>query len=345
VRYPIDQKDPDALKDAEELGAKPWMLRALTLNPSYMGWGPHEDYMVQQKGRDYGWSQNHFIEIWTDFKWEPNDLNVIANFYFHIDRDSKQCETCGGIGAHPDAQWVTESWYKHSSPFTTPDFAEYQTKMVVERMCGSSPIQSVIPRGQGPKNDPYLAMVAKYGEPFTEHCMDTISNGGEWSTNLTQDEVDALWENKRLGLEFKDKPTAEAVNLWARERKGLGHDAINRLVCCKARLKRLGIPHYCETCKGGGYIYTALEPRLELVLWILHPRKGCGRAVVIKNIKEEEVKLAIRYLKKAYVSLTKDIWKRILKWPQMVKPPCKSGRKPNKVTHAKVKKVTSKTSK
>ena len=339
MRYPIDPKDPDDVKEAEEIGAKPWMLRALDLNPNYMGWGPHEDYMVQEEGHDYGWAQNHYIENWADFKWTPDDLNVIANFYFHIDRESKYCETCGGTGAHPDAQWVTESWYWHTSPFTTPDFAEMQSKMIMERVCGPSGVQSVIPRGQGPQSELYLAMVAKYGEPFTEHCIDTIGNGGEWSSNLTQDEVDALWDNKRLGLEFKEKPTAEQVNLWARERKGLGHDAINRMICCEARLKRLGIPHSCETCKGSGSIYTVPEPRLELVLWILHPRKGCGRAVVVKNIKEEEVKLAIHYLKKAYASFTSDIWKRILKWPRMPKPPRKPGRKPNKVTKMKVKKA------
>jgi hypothetical protein len=343
MRYPIDLKDPDDVKEAEELGAKPWMLAALTLNPSYMGWGPHEDYMIQQEGRDYGWATNHFIETWADFKWEPDDFNVVANFYFHIDHESKICETCGGTGAHPDAQWVTESWYQHTSPFTTPDFREYQTKMIMECFCGPSHVEGVIPRGQGPKSELYLAMVDKYGEPFVEHCMDTIGNGGSWDSALTQDEVDALWEQKRLGLEFKEKPTAEDVNLWQKRSHEpghgfSGHDAINRSICCGVRLNRLSIPHYCETCKGTGSVYTVPEPRLELVLWMLHPRKGCGRAVVVKNIKEEEVKLAVQYLKKAYASFTKDIWKHILKWPHMVRPPRKPGRKPNKVAKTKVKK-------
>lgn len=338
MRYPIDPKDPDDLKEVEELGAKPWMLRALTLNPSYIGWGPFEDYMCQKEGGDYGWAQHHFIGTWAEFKWTPDDLNVVANFYFHITRESEYCKTCGGTGAHPDAQWITESWYRNDSPFTTPDWREIQAKSVMERICGPRGVEPVIPRGQGPKSDLYLAMVAKYGEPFTEHCMDTIGNGGEWSTNLTQDEVDALWDNKRLGMEFKDKPTAEQVNLWARSNRGIGHDAINRSICCEARLKRLGIPHLCEACKGSGAVYTVPEPRLELVIWMLHPRKGCGRAVVVKDIKEEEVKLAVKYLKKAYASFTKDIWKRILKYPRMPKPPRKPGRKPNKVTKKKVKK-------
>ena len=337
MRYPLNLKDPDDIKEAEDIGAKPWMLQALTLNPSYMGWGPHEDYMVQKQGVDYGWAQNHFIENWEHFKWSPDDLNVVANFYFEITRESKTCAACGGTGAHPDAQWVTESWYRHSSPFTTPDWQEVQTRAAMERI-GCQFNDGVVPRGQSPQSEGYLAMAAKYGEPFVQHCTDTIANGGEWSTILTQDEVDALWSNKRLGMEFKEKPTSEQVNLWARAHKGIGHDAINRMICCEARLNRLGIPRLCPDCKGDGAIYTVPEPRLGLVLWVLHPRKGCGRAVVVKNIKEDEVKLAVKYLKQAYASFTHDIWKRILKYPRMPKPPRKPGRKPSKVTHAKGKK-------
>ena len=61
--------------------------------------------------------------------------------------------------------------------------------------------------------------------------------------------------------------------------------------------------------------------------------------MVVKNIKEEEVKLAVRFLKRAYASFTGDIWKHILKWPRMPKPTRKKGRKPGKVTKKKVKKV------
>ena len=331
MRYYPD--DDYGRKEVEELGAKPWMLKALRLNPSYMGWGPHEDYMIQEEGSDHGWASNHVIESWDLLGIEPDNLNVVANFYFEIGRESKPCKTCGGSGAHPDAQWVTESWYRHSSPFTMPDENELMAKAIMEHFGGPGP-ESRVGRGVSLADPNLLAMVKKYGDCFLRHVETTIHNGGEWSTNLAQDEVDALWESKRLSLEFKEKPTAEQVNLWARNScrpgQGFGHDAINRSICCKQRLKRLGIPHCCETCNGNGYVYTVPEPYLELVLWVLYPRKGCGCAVTVKNIKEEEVRLAVRYLKRCHASFTGSIWKRILKWPHMPPVPGEKRRKAKK---------------
>ena len=163
-------------------------------------------------------------------------------------------------------------------------------------------------------------MVERYGEPFREHVASTVQNGGEWSTALAQDEVDALWAEKRLGLQFTEKPTAEQVNLMAKAGPPMLHDGINMSICCNQRCKRLGIPVPCTECKGEGAVYTVPEPRLELVLWILHPRKGCGRAVVVRSIKEEEVRLAMAFLKKCYASFTKDIWRRVLAWPRLPRP-------------------------
>ena len=314
--YPNDKSDK---KDAKEIGALPWMLNALRLNPSYMGWGPHEDYMIQKKGSDHGWATNLVIDSWKDFQWTPDDLNVIANFYFEIDRESKKCPTCGGSGFHVDAQWVTNSWYRHTSPFTVSNYQEMQAKAIMESF-GGEDHESQVGRGVN-INDPRLQkMVEKYGEAFlTEHCVPTMQNGGAWSTCITQDESDALWKEGRL-REFKEKPTAEQVNQWARGR-GFGHDSINHWICCEQRLKRLGIPQHCPECEGNGYLYTVPTPRLDLILWALHPRKGCGRAVTVKNIQEAEVKLAIRFLKKCHSTMTNDIWKRILKWPRMPRVP------------------------
>jgi hypothetical protein len=59
---------------------------------------------------------------------------------------------------------------------------------------------------------------------------------------------------------------------------------------------------------------------------VLHPRKGCGRAVVVKSIKEEEVRLAMAFLKKCYASFTRDVWKRALAWPRLPKPKARKKR-------------------
>ena len=329
--YPVDDSDRD---DATEIGAKPWMLQALCLNPSYVSWGPHEDYMVQQPGRNYGWQANAVFDTWDTLhkSLQPDELNVIANFYFEIERDSKACETCHGKGDHPDAQWVTESWYRHTSPFTVPNMEELQTKAIMERICGGPMTVGTPGRSMTVDSLAVQEMIRKYGEPFRQFVEDTIRQGGYWGKSITQDEADALWEEKRLGLEFKEKPTAEMVNLWASQTPGMGHDAINKWICEKRRIERLGLPYHCEACQGRGYHYTIPEPYMNLILWVLHPRKGASRAVTVQHIKEEEVKLVVAYLKKCHKVATQDIWKRIIRFPYM--PPL-SGEERKKAKQAR----------
>src|SRR5574343_669407 len=120
-----------------------------------------------------------------------------------------------------------------------------------------------------------------------------------WGKNLTQDEADALWDANRLRRDFKEKPTAEQVNEWAKTARGLAHDAINRHICLDARTKRLGIEKHCPDCKGDGYIYTSDVSTVSLTLWMLHPRKGCSRGVEVANITQDELPKVFSYLRQA----------------------------------------------
>ncbi len=126
---------------------------------------------------------------------------------------------------------------------------------------------------------------------------DFDNNGTRWCDKITQDEVDALWEKGRLKSDFKEKPSVEQVNSW--ERKGIGHDAINRHICVRQRAKRLGVYGHCSTCNGKGYIYTEEIVHLGLQMWFLHPRKGASRGVYLKNIEKNELSNVISYLKEA----------------------------------------------
>ena len=100
--------------DAKRLKAEQWQIDLLKLNPSYLSWGPHEDYMWT-KGE--GWNSSQIHPTWKAFgPWGLDELNECVNFYFSVDRASKECPTCGGDGYHPDAQPVAESFYSHSSP-------------------------------------------------------------------------------------------------------------------------------------------------------------------------------------------------------------------------------------
>lgn len=119
-----------------------------------------------------------------------------------------------------------------------------------------------------------------------------------WSDKLTQVEVDALWEAKRL-YRFEEKPTPEEVNRAYLEAGGLFHDCINCGICVEARARQLGVWGKCTECGGRGHIYTKEEGQLNLILWFLHPRKGCSRGVEVKNLTQEDIPQVLAYLKEA----------------------------------------------
>jgi hypothetical protein len=48
-----------------------------------------------------------------------------------------------------------------------------------------------------------------------------------------------------------------------------------------------------------GYVYTEDTAHVNLVLWLLHPRKGCSRGVEIQRIQQEDLPEVFEYLRKA----------------------------------------------
>lgn len=121
--------------------------------------------------------------------------------------------------------------------------------------------------------------------------------GEHWHDKITQDEADALVaEGRGDGM-----TTAEEFNAQnGSNRRGFfGHDAINRHILIRARLKRLGLPHHCPTCDGNGYVYTAPDAHVSLVLWWLHPRKGCSRGIEVTRIEQSDLPAIKQYLEHA----------------------------------------------
>lgn len=119
----------------------------------------------------------------------------------------------------------------------------------------------------------------------------------EWCENITEDEAAALVEAGRGRLDS----LKTAADFNAAQRKGGlgGHDAINRFILIDARLNRLGITKNCETCDGSGFVYTAPAASVSLVLWWLHPRKGCSRGIEITNIRRSDLLAIQRFLSEA----------------------------------------------
>ncbi len=96
----IRRYDPNSDYDrfqANRYRAEPWMLAALATNPSYIGWGPGEDYMPAPKSKADrgGWDSSVEVATWGECGFrDVDDLNVIARFYFFVDRDAKPCDAC-----------------------------------------------------------------------------------------------------------------------------------------------------------------------------------------------------------------------------------------------------------
>lgn len=126
--------------------------------------------------------------------------------------------------------------------------------------------------------------------------------GEHWNDKITQDEVEVLVKEGRLWSFVRNKPEGYiplATEVNAAQRKGLGHDAINRAILIEARLKRLGLPQWCPACAGKGYEYTSPKAHVTLTLWMIHPRKGASRGVEVSNIQQEDLDGVFSFLNEA----------------------------------------------
>lgn len=128
-------------------------------------------------------------------------------------------------------------------------------------------------------------------------------NASAWNNNLTQEDVqalvdaDRLWDFTRVPLNDKQKetvkkkiedggnswlpfnneyvPTAKEVNQW--NLKGMGHDSINCSVVIKAKLKKQGKSHLCNSCNGEGEKWQDGTAKEKYKNWKEYePPKGKG---------------------------------------------------------------------
>jgi hypothetical protein len=289
MRSPATDKwEKDELK---RLNAAPWMVEQLKLNPGYTFWGPHEDYMGKEGD---GWDSRVLLDTWSDFKFELDEYNECVNFYFEINRDAENCATCGGSGNHPDAQWISESFYSHSSPFKDKTLGELRAEQVMSRFGAPGNERKTV--GYFPSEE----ILAKYGVEFRRFC-DEMARFKAWNDRITEDELEALRKSSRLFNYGRDEAaiTVEQVNLAQNQRGMMGHDGINRSILIEARCKRLGVPHLCPTCDGHGSTFTEPAGHLTVVFWMLHPRKGCSRGVEVQRVEQSELPAVYKYLRQA----------------------------------------------
>lgn len=266
--------------EVDRMQPEDWMLNLLKLNPDYCSWGPHEDYMWNDK--EHSWASRLLYDSWDDFNITLDDLNEVVNFYFEIDRDAQNCTFCGGGGYHPDAQWVTESFHKSSSPFREITAEERHLIDAFNQKFGSNVGQTSVVTSQEAQY-PKEEVLLRYDKGFREFCEEMRDGVGYWQDSLTDEDREVL---EKAGRPIRDDDP-------------IGVDAISRNILTEARCEKWGIPHSCPSCDGHGDEYTADECHVGLILWLLHPRKGASRGVHIKRVEQAQLPEVYQFLREA----------------------------------------------
>ncbi len=251
--------------DISELNADQWQIELLALNPEYTCWGPYEDYMC---GDGSGWDKRSLFDSWESFgPWELDELNECVNFYFKINRENKKCSHCDSSGYSPEAKVISDAWYDFEKKGTC-----WHNKITQDE------VQALVDDGRLwdftriAKTDEHRQIIKK-----------KVEEGG----------------NSWLPFDNGYIPTADEINQWSANSKGVAHDCINKYICIEQRCKRLGIEKNCPHCESSGYIYTADKAHVCLVLWWLHPRKGCSKGIEIKHIQESDLPAIYAFLNEA----------------------------------------------
>lgn len=198
----------------------------------------------------------------TSELWGLDDLNECVNFYFFLERKNHQCSHCGGLDVNPASLKIYNDWY--GIPSYTGGW--YHNISDIE-------VKALVKAGR-------LSDFFKSNVHFDDQ-------ENKWLT----------WKDgEKIETTEPDYPTAQAVNEWSH--KGFGHDSINAWICIKARANHFGVWGNCDECDGG-YIYEEDKAKLKLQLWMIHPRKGCSRGVIINEITKETLPIALTWLKEA----------------------------------------------
>ena len=116
-----DDTDKYDIEELAKLKVESWMLETLKINPDYVFWGTHEDYMCDKSG---GWSAPVEFETWKDFRFDLDDLNECVHFYFELRRQNTLCATCDGSGYAPQAKVLHDSFYRGWEYSLTDDEAK-----------------------------------------------------------------------------------------------------------------------------------------------------------------------------------------------------------------------------
>lgn len=163
---------------------------------------------------------------------------------YHNPYRGLECKVCGGTGQSPEARRLSEDWYGFERPGNR--WCHRITQDEVQALVDAGRLMDFT---RVPRNDKQRADVEK-----------KIAEGG----------------NSWLPYDNGYIPTSEEVNEWSKS--GIGHDALNRMICVEARLKRMGITETeCQCCKGEGVLWPDEKyARLSEEFEFIEPPEGDG---------------------------------------------------------------------
>lgn len=248
--------------DLKFLEPEGWMIDLLQCNPSYVHWGPHEDYMASD---NTGWFSRVIVPSWDDFEFDLSDYNECVNFYFELSRKETQCPNCKGTGLTEYANLIQLSFDKDTTIFTNDDQSKTVLNIVYKEL-------------------------GRY-HPLYKFCQDMILDpDGYWGkeNTLNQREIEYL-DNKLT--DWRENTHNKVVNRLS---------SSTGFLFAQERCKDWNIEFLCPTCEGSGYVAAEnSQCKVSLILWILHPRKGASRGVKVEDIQEENLPEIFEYLKLA----------------------------------------------
>jgi hypothetical protein len=152
---------------------------------------------------------------------------------------SQECKACDRTGLNHETKKIHDEWYSF-------DNAVYE---------------------QNPYRPNARYNINAHSNNITESEVEALVRAGRLSDLLDSwyhfNKEKNVWEKCDTSVPYKERvwveceqpvfPTPEEVNRW--NITGMGHDAINCMICTETRAKELGVYGHCECCNGDGEIW------------------------------------------------------------------------------------------
>lgn len=148
---------------------------------------------------------------------------------------SQQCKACDGTGHNPATKKLSDEWYS----FDKAQWIDVSRNKRYNNLAWQNHLTEIEVEA--------LVRAGRLSDVMGYSCRFDKETNTWWG----------WFDNEKREIPQPQFPTPEQVNEW--NRRGMGHDTINRWICVEARAKHLGIYGKCEHCNGEGEIWQSEE--------------------------------------------------------------------------------------